>query len=70
MTLLVGNRVEERTSIGHSPRWPSILQPPTNSIIVCLIGGWTVVDNLKRRRTVILLAWEKEQKKHGGWSRI
>jgi hypothetical protein len=58
---LTGGKEEERMINGCSTARPSIVQPPTITIPICLVGGWKINNHLKWRRTTILLAWEKEQ---------
>jgi hypothetical protein len=63
MVLLTGGREEERTFDGRSTGWMSIVQLPTITVTICLVGGWTINKALKCRKTTILLAREKEQTK-------
>ncbi len=39
MILLAGDEEEERTSVSRSTGRPSIIQPPTITITVCLVIG-------------------------------
>jgi hypothetical protein len=60
MILLAGGREEERMINSRSTGRPLIVQPPTITVSVCLVGGWRINDNLKWRRTTILFAREEE----------
>jgi hypothetical protein len=39
MILLMGGREEERTINGHSTGRLPIIQPPTITVTICLVGG-------------------------------
>jgi hypothetical protein len=63
MISLMGGREEKRTIDGRFTWWPSIVQPLAITVTVCLVGGWKINNDLNWRRTMILLAWEKDQTK-------
>ena len=49
MISLAGGREEERRCIGRSTGRPSIIQPPTITVTICLVRGETINNNLVRR---------------------
>ena len=51
MILLAGGGEEERRCVDCSTGRPLIVQPPMVTITVCLLSGWTINNDLKRRRT-------------------
>jgi hypothetical protein len=63
MMLLAGSGEEGRRIYSRSTRRPSIVQLPTITITVYLVGGWMINNNLEWRRTAISLAQEEERTK-------
>jgi hypothetical protein len=68
--LLIGGGEEGRKIDSCSTGRLSIIQLPTITITVCLVGAWTINNNLELRRMALLLAqeeeWTKQRRPHPG----
>ncbi len=60
MNLLMSGGEEERRIDSHSTGLPPIINLPMITLTVCLVGGWSINDDLKWRRTTISFVWEEE----------